>query len=159
MPTDQDKQGLMCHEHSPDRNHQFQSAACSRAAQLWADQPKHFLYCAVYIFSHNQCVNNAVFKRSGWRSNRRGVHTRWSTTYHHDNSNVWGHRRHGCILVVSEYSVESASFTARGALIYNASQNNASVAILDFGSDKVCNSSFTIQFPAVTNTNAILRIA
>ena len=52
-----------------------------------------------------------------------------------------------------------ASFTARGALIYNASQNNASVAILDFGSDKVCNSSFTIQFPAVTNTNAILRIA
>jgi len=52
-----------------------------------------------------------------------------------------------------------ASFTARGALIYNASQSNASVAILDFGSDKVCNSSFTIQFPAVTNTNAILRIA
>ena len=52
-----------------------------------------------------------------------------------------------------------ASFTARGALIYNASQNNASVAILDFGSDKVCNSSFTIQFPAATNTNAILRIA
>jgi hypothetical protein len=52
-----------------------------------------------------------------------------------------------------------ASFTARGALIYNASQNNASVAILDFGSDKICNTSFTIQFPAVTNTNAILRIA
>ena len=52
-----------------------------------------------------------------------------------------------------------SSFTARGALIYNASQSNASVAILDFGSDKVCNSSFTIQFPAVTNTNAILRIA
>jgi len=52
-----------------------------------------------------------------------------------------------------------ASFTARGALIYNASQSNASVAILDFGSDKICNTSFTIQFPAVTNTNAILRIA
>ena len=52
-----------------------------------------------------------------------------------------------------------ASFTARGALIYNASQSNASVAVLDFGSDKVCNSSFTIQFPAATNTNAILRIA
>ena len=34
-----------------------------------------------------------------------------------------------------------ASFTARGALIYNASQSNASVAILDFGSDKVCNLS------------------
>ena len=52
-----------------------------------------------------------------------------------------------------------ASFTCRGALIYNASQNNASVAILDFGGDKTCFNSFTIQFPAVTNTNAILRIA
>jgi len=52
-----------------------------------------------------------------------------------------------------------ASFTARGALIYNSSQNNASVAVLDFGADKICNTSFTIQFPAVTNTNAILRIA
>jgi hypothetical protein len=52
-----------------------------------------------------------------------------------------------------------ASFTCRGALIYNASQNNASVCVLDFGADKTCSNSFTIQFPAVTNTNAILRIA
>jgi len=52
-----------------------------------------------------------------------------------------------------------ASFTCRGALIYNSSQNNASVAVLDFGSDKTCNSTFTIQFPSVTNTTAILRIA
>ena len=52
-----------------------------------------------------------------------------------------------------------AAFTTRGALIYNSSQSNASVCVLDFGADKVCNTSFTIQFPAVTNTNAILRIA
>jgi len=52
-----------------------------------------------------------------------------------------------------------AAFTARGALIYNASQSNASVAILDFGADKICTSTFTIQFPSVTNTTAILRIA
>jgi len=52
-----------------------------------------------------------------------------------------------------------AAFTCRGALIYNASQNNASVAVLDFGSDKTCVNSFTIQFPAVNSTNAILRIA
>jgi len=52
-----------------------------------------------------------------------------------------------------------ASFTARGALIYNASQSNASVAILDFGADKICSTSFTIQFPSVTNTTAILRIS
>jgi len=52
-----------------------------------------------------------------------------------------------------------AAFTCRGALIYNQSQSNASVAILDFGGDKTCTNSFTIQFPAVNNTNAILRIA
>ena len=40
-----------------------------------------------------------------------------------------------------------ASFTARGAMIYNASQSNASVCILDFGADKTCTNSFTIQFP------------
>ena len=52
-----------------------------------------------------------------------------------------------------------AAFTARGALIYNQSQNNASVFLLDFGGDKTCSNSFTIQFPAVTNTTAIIRIA
>jgi hypothetical protein len=52
-----------------------------------------------------------------------------------------------------------ASFTARGALIYNLTQNNASVAVLDFGGDKTCVNSFTIQFPAANSTNAILRIA
>jgi hypothetical protein len=52
-----------------------------------------------------------------------------------------------------------AAFTARGALIYNQSQSNASVAILDFGGDKTCTNSFTVQFPAVNNTTAIIRIA
>ena len=52
-----------------------------------------------------------------------------------------------------------AAFTCRGALIYNASQSNATVAILDFGGDKTCANTFTIQFPSVTNTTAILRIA
>jgi hypothetical protein len=52
-----------------------------------------------------------------------------------------------------------AAFTARGALIYNTSQSNASVCILDFGSDKTCQNSFTVQFPTAAATTAILRIA
>jgi len=52
-----------------------------------------------------------------------------------------------------------AAFTARGALIYNQTQGNASVCVLDFGSDITCANSFTVQFPTVTNTTAILRIA
>jgi hypothetical protein len=52
-----------------------------------------------------------------------------------------------------------ASFTVRGALIYNSTsgKNNASVAVLDFGSDKVPTSTFTITFPANTSTSAIIR--
>ena len=51
-----------------------------------------------------------------------------------------------------------ASFTARGALVYNKN-TNASCFILNFGSDKTCNSSFTVQFPAATSTSAILSIS
>jgi hypothetical protein len=50
-----------------------------------------------------------------------------------------------------------ANFTAAGALIYN-STTNASVAVLNFGSDKTATTSFTIQFPSATSTSAILRI-
>jgi hypothetical protein len=54
---------------------------------------------------------------------------------------------------------DPATFTARGALIYNSSESNASVAILDFGSDKTGVTKFKIVFPTPTSTNAILRIS
>ena len=54
----------------------------------------------------------------------------------------------------------SASFTARGALIYNATQGNKSVAVLDFGADKtVSNNTFQIVFPTADATSAIVRIS
>ena len=54
---------------------------------------------------------------------------------------------------------DPATFTARGALIYNSSESNASVAILDFGSDKTGVTKFKIVFPTPTSTNAIIRIS
>ena len=52
----------------------------------------------------------------------------------------------------------AASFTARGALIYNVTQANASVVILDFGADKTCvNQTFTVTMPANTSTTALIR--
>lgn len=52
----------------------------------------------------------------------------------------------------------NASFTCRGALIYNTSKSNKSVAVLDFGNDKSpVNQTFTITFPANTSTNAVIR--
>jgi hypothetical protein len=53
----------------------------------------------------------------------------------------------------------TGSITARCALIYNSTQGNKSVAVLDFGSDKTSTSTFTVQFPAATNTSAIIRLA
>lgn len=53
-----------------------------------------------------------------------------------------------------------ASFTARGALIYNSTQGNKSVAVLDFGSDKtVVNQTFTVVFPTPTANDAVVRIS
>ena len=54
----------------------------------------------------------------------------------------------------------NASFTARGALIYNSTQGNKSVAVLDFGADKtVLGQTFTIVFPTASATAAIVRIS
>ena len=50
-----------------------------------------------------------------------------------------------------------ASFTARGALIYNQATSSA-VAVLDFGADKTCTTTFTVTFPTATATSAIIRI-
>jgi hypothetical protein len=51
----------------------------------------------------------------------------------------------------------STSVTARCALIYNASQGNKSIAVLDFGADKTSTGTFTITMPANTATTALIR--
>jgi hypothetical protein len=52
----------------------------------------------------------------------------------------------------------SASFTANGALIYNASNSNKAIAVLAFGGDfTVAGGTFKIVFPAAGST-AIIRI-
>ena len=52
----------------------------------------------------------------------------------------------------------TSALTARGALIYDA-DSLASVCVLDFGADKTSTTTFTVQFPAVTDTAAIIRIS
>lgn len=60
----------------------------------------------------------------------------------------------------SNVSWANASFTARGALIYNATNGNSAVCALDFGADKtVVNGTFTITFPAAGPSTAIISIA
>ena len=54
----------------------------------------------------------------------------------------------------------NATFTARAALIYNVTEGNKSVAVLDFGADKtVNNDTFQIIFPTPDANSAIVRIS
>ena len=61
----------------------------------------------------------------------------------------------------SDISWTSASFTARGCMIFNDSASgDPSVCCIDFGGDKTATSgTFTIQFPTADSSDAIIRIA
>ena len=60
----------------------------------------------------------------------------------------------------NDVSFTSATFTARGCLIYNSSAANKAVCVVNFGADKtVTSGTFTIQFPTADADNAIIRIA
>jgi len=50
----------------------------------------------------------------------------------------------------------TAALTARCALIYN-SATLASVAVIDFGSDKTSKTTFLVTMPANTSTTALIR--
>ena len=53
-------------------------------------------------------------------------------------------------------AVFNASVTARCALLYNVTQGNKSIAVVDFGSDKT-STNFTITMPANTVSAALIR--
>jgi len=54
-----------------------------------------------------------------------------------------------------------ASFTCRGALIYNTSKADRAIAVLDFGSDKTATPAvpFVVALPQPTASTALLRFA
>lgn len=54
-------------------------------------------------------------------------------------------------------AVFSAALTARGALIYNSSKSDKSVAVISFGADKTSTTTFTVQMPANTASDALIR--
>jgi hypothetical protein len=60
----------------------------------------------------------------------------------------------------ADLTFTTATITARGALIYNSTNGNRTVCVLDFGSDKTSTAGdFTIVFPTADASNAIVRIA
>lgn len=51
----------------------------------------------------------------------------------------------------------SAAITARGALIYKDS--GLAVCVLDFGSDKTSTTTFSVDFPVASSTDALIRLS
>lgn len=63
-------------------------------------------------------------------------------------------------LSFSDVTWAGASFTARGALIYNSTNSNRSVAVLDFATDQTgTGNNFIVRFPSSNVTSAIIRIS
>jgi hypothetical protein len=63
-------------------------------------------------------------------------------------------------LTFSDSAWTTATITARGALIYDSSQSNAAIAVLDFGADKTATvGTFTVQMPVAAASTALIRIA
>ena len=60
----------------------------------------------------------------------------------------------------ADLSFTTATITAMGALIYNDTNSDKAVCVLDFTSNKTSTAgTFTIQFPTADASNAIIRIA
>ena len=61
----------------------------------------------------------------------------------------------------ADISWTTATFTARGALIFNEdTSGDTAVCVLDFGADKTATAgTFTVAFPAATDSAAIIRLA
>ena len=60
----------------------------------------------------------------------------------------------------NDLKIDRASFTAHGAIIYNASKNNAVICTLNFGADRpVFDGAFEIKFPEPSEKNALILLA
>lgn len=59
----------------------------------------------------------------------------------------------------SDLTFTNVTITTSGALIYNSSKSNKSVAVLNFGADKTATAGdMTIIFPTADASNAIIRL-
>ena len=100
------------------------------------------LTAATTVYTTDQEITGAGYTAGGNTLTGATVQSSGNTAYVSFNNSTWS----------------SASFTCRGALIYNASKANRSIAVLNFGSDKtVANQTFEIEFPANDATSAIIR--
>ena len=113
---------------------------------LLTDTIKLALYTSNATLNENTTVYSVTHEVTGGSYSAGGVVLTGVSINNYD----------GTVYVNFNNAVFSASITARGALIYNSSKADRSIAILDFGSDKTA-SPFTVQMPANTAAAALIR--
>lgn len=129
----------------------FKEEMLQAGQNLLTDTLKMALYTAFSDISPNTTVYTTTDEVSGTGYSAGGV-VITGVTINADVDNT--------IVYVNFDNVSwpGANFVARGALIYNVTRANKSVAVLDFGSDKTFNAATnTVTMPVNTSTTALLR--
>jgi len=128
----------------------FKSEILQEGHQLATDTIKIALYTSTASLDATTTAYSSSNEVSGTGYTATGV-TLTSTTVGTSSTTAY--------FDAADPSWTSASFTARGALIYNSSNSNKAIAVLDFGGDfTVAGGTFKITLPAA-GTTAIIRIA
>ena len=128
----------------------FKSEILDEQHDLVADTLKIALYtssasldASTTAFTTTQEISGTGYSSGGVELTSRTVSTSGTTAFFDADDPTW----------------TSASFTARGALIYNSTNSNKAIAVLNFGGDfTVSSGTFRIVFPAA-GANAIITIA
>ena len=127
----------------------FKSEVLQEGHQLATDTIKIALYTSsasldatTTAYSSSNEVSGTGYTATGVTLTSTAVSTTGTTAHFDADDPTW----------------TSASFTANGALIYNSSNSNKAIAVLNFGGDfTVSGGTFKIVFPAAGST-AIIRI-
>ena len=128
----------------------FKAEILDEQHDLVADTLKIALYtssanldASTTAFTTTQEISGTGYSSGGVELTSRTVSTSSTTAFFDADDPTW----------------TSASFTARGALIYNSTNSNKAIAVLNFGGDfTVSSGTFRIVFPAA-GANAIITIA
>lgn len=128
----------------------FKSEILDEQHDLVADTLKIALYtssasldASTTAFTTSNEISGTGYSSGGVELTSRTVSTSGTTAFFDADDPTW----------------TSASFTARGALIYNSSNSNKAIAVLNFGGDfTVSSGTFRIVFPAA-GASAIITIA
>jgi hypothetical protein len=129
----------------------FKQEMLQAGQNLLTDTLKMALYTALSDVSPNTTVYTTTDEVSGTGYSAGGVVITGVTIDADVNNTV-------VYVNFNDVSWPGANFIARGALIYNVTKANKSVAVLDFGSDKTFNAATnTVTLPGNTSTTALLR--